>query len=104
MSTYWEVAENIIRTVTAAGGQAAHPGAEERLINYWAHGKGAAKIRWFAPCAFCRCKRELGRIAARPNSGLRMSEVPGLCNHLEVRATGHPPNPEHSRTKHCVPC
>jgi hypothetical protein len=82
--------------LTAAGGQAAHPGSTEKLMEYWAHGKGAAKIRWAEPCAFCRCLTYLGKY-------VRPDELKGLCANLEHRATGHWPNPQHSRTKHC-PC
>jgi hypothetical protein len=82
--------------VTAAGGQAAHPGDTQRLMEYWSHGKGAAKIRWAEPCAFCRCLTHLGKY-------VRPDELKGLCANLEHRATGHWPNPEHSRTHHC-PC
>ncbi len=30
----------------AAAGTARHPVDTERLMEYWAHGEGAAKIRW----------------------------------------------------------
>lgn len=92
------VQERIAATVAlaAAGGQAAHPGSTEKLMEYWAHGKGAAKIRWPEPCAFCRCLTHLRKY-------VRPDEVKGLCANLEHRATGHWPNPEHSRTHHC-PC
>jgi hypothetical protein len=82
--------------ITAAGGEIAHPGDTERLRAYWTTGKGAAKIRWAEPCAFCRCLTHLGKY-------VRPDELKGLCANLEHRATGHWPNPEHSRTKHC-PC
>lgn len=84
--------------LTAAGGESAHPGSTERLMEYWTHGEGAAKINWAAPCGFCRCLDHLSKYL---NGG--REEAKGLCNHLEQRATGHAPNPEHSRTKHC-PC
>jgi len=84
--------------LTAAGGQAAHPGSTERLMEYWTTGKGAARIRWAEPCAFCRCLTQVGQEAHLP-----LPELKGLCANLEHRATGHWPNPEHSRTHHC-PC
>jgi hypothetical protein len=67
-----------------------------QLDDYWTHGEGAAKIRWGQPCAFCRCKTQLGKYL----SGNRLE---GHCANLEKKATGHWPNPEHSRVKRC-PC
>lgn len=69
---------------------------EERLDSYWTTGEGAAKIRWAEPCAFCRCKTELGKY-------VKPGQLDGHCANLEKRATGHFPNAGHSRTKHC-PC
>src|SRR5689334_8507343 len=76
-------------------GTARHPVATERLMKYWAHGEGAAKIRWPVPCAFCRCLTHAGKYYPK--------NPKGLCANLEKRATGHWPNPEHSRVHHC-PC
>lgn len=70
---------------------------EARLDAYWTTGAGAARIRWPEPCAFCRCKRQLSR-------WLHGRELEGHCANLEREATGHWPNPEHLRTKHCAPC
>lgn len=70
---------------------------EERLDTYWTEGKGAAKIRWAEPCAFCRCLERLGKYLPDPH------RLKGHCANLEKRATGHWPNPEHSRTHRC-PC
>jgi hypothetical protein len=83
--------------ITAAGGEIAHPGDTARLKAYWTRGKGAAKIRWNEPCAFCRCLNQLRKYVPRED------ELKGLCANMEKQATGHWPNPEHSRTKHC-PC
>lgn len=69
-----------------------------RLDAYWTTGPGAARIRWAEPCAFCRCKRQLAKYLP---PGRRLE---GHCANLEKLATGHYPNPEHSRTRHCVPC
>jgi hypothetical protein len=69
---------------------------EERLDAYWTTGEGAAKIRWPEPCAFCRCLDHLGKY-------VNPDQVKGHCARLEKRATGHRPNVENSRTKHC-PC
>lgn len=86
--------------VTAAGGEIAHPGSTERLMEYWVSGRGAAKIRWQAPCPFCRCLTQLRKAT---KGKLPPEELRGLCHNLEVRATGHRPNVENSRTKKC-PC
>ena len=79
----------------ASVGTAMHPASTEKLMEYWAHGKGAAKIRWPEPCAFCRCLTHAGKYYPK--------DPKGLCANLEKRATGHWPNAEHSRTHHC-PC
>jgi hypothetical protein len=79
----------------ASVGTALHPGSTEELEEYWAHGKGAAKIRWPEPCAFCRCLERLTKYFPK--------NPKGLCANLEKRATGHWPNAGHSHTKHC-PC
>lgn len=71
-------------------------GGAGRLDRYWTEGEGAAKIRWAQPCAFCRCKTHLGKY-------VKPEQLDGHCADLEKRATGHWPNPEHSKTKHC-PC
>jgi len=96
MSNYSDVAKNIATTLVAAGGQVAHEGATERLMTYWSTGKGGIKIRWPEPCAYCRCLEHLGKY-------VHAHELHGLCANLEKRATGHWPNPTHSRQKHC-PC
>lgn len=69
---------------------------EEKLDRYWTEGEGAAKIRWAEPCAFCRCKEHLGKF-------IQGNKLDGHCANLEKRATGHWPNPQHSKTHHC-PC
>lgn len=76
----------------------ASPGAggAAKLDTYWTSGEGAAKIRWAEPCAFCRCKTQLGKYL----SGGRLD---GHCANLEKRATGRWPNAGHSRKKTC-PC
>jgi hypothetical protein len=68
----------------------------QKLDTYWTEGEGAAKIRWPEPCAFCRCKEHLGKF-------ITGNKLDGHCANLEKRATGHWPNPEHSKTHHC-PC
>ena len=62
--------------------------ATERLMNYWAHGEGAAKIRWGTHGDFDRCVRELTQhVPASIN-------VKGLCSNLHVRALGVRPGQE----------
>lgn len=73
---------------------------QERLDAYWAEGEGAAKIKWAVPCAFCRCLEHVGKATA---GKMPVSRLKGHCANLEKKATGHYPNPEHSRTHHC-PC
>lgn len=65
----------------------AHP-ATQRLMEYWAHGEGAAKIRWGQPGDFNRCVRQLSKYV-----GPHM--VKGLCSNLHVRALGVRPGQEH---------
>lgn len=79
----------------ASVGAVEHPAATEHLMTFWAEGEGAAKIRWPEPCAFCRCLTHLTKYFPR--------DPKGLCANLEKRATGHWPNAQHSRKKHC-PC
>lgn len=79
----------------ASVGTAMHPASTEKLMEYWAHGKGAAKIQWEAPCAFCRCLTHAGKYFRK--------NPKGLCANLEKRATGHWPNAAHSRVHKC-PC
>jgi hypothetical protein len=66
------------------GGTARHPVSTERLMEYWAHGEGAAKIRWGIDGDFERCVRELSK---HVSPGI----VKGLCSNLHVRATGGRP-------------
>jgi hypothetical protein len=72
------------RKVMAAGGQERHPGDTERLMAYWAHGEGAAKIQWGVPGDFARCEVELGKY-------VDPKMVKGLCSNLHERATGARP-------------
>jgi hypothetical protein len=88
--------EGLVAEIEAfAAGELTHPVSTQRLMEYWAHGKGAAKINWARSCAFCRCLEHLTKYFPK--------NPRGLCHNLEVRATGHRPNIENSRTKHC-PC
>ena len=63
-----------------------HPGDgdgdAERLRIYWAHGEGAAKIRWGTPGDFDRCVSHLRKHMPGPD----LAE--GYCNLLHHRALG----------------
>lgn len=97
----------LARDLRAAAGAAVYAvtpkgrAGEERLDTYWTEGKGAAEIDWPRPCAFCRCLKAMAEHAV-PH-GLSPTRVKGHCANLEKRATGHWPNPTHSKTHHC-PC
>lgn len=64
---------------------ASHSPATERLFRYWAHGPGAAKIRWAESGEFDRCRRHLGKYVHEPH------ELAGLCANLRHRAIGRWP-------------
>lgn len=66
-----------------------------KLIRYWTHGKGAAKIGWGAPCDFCSCLLHLRKYVPPV-------QVKGFCAKLHRRAMGRWPGPR-SHGKHC-PC
>lgn len=65
------------------GGAERHPADTERLMEYWAHGEGAAKIQWGIAGDYDRCLIELGKYVG---PGI----VHGLCQNLHERATGFP--------------
>lgn len=76
-------------------GREATPGdaaSTERLMNYWAHGPGAAKIGWGTAGDFDRCVVQLSKYVS---PGI----VKGLCSNLHQRATGarpgHAPGEQH---------
>jgi hypothetical protein len=66
----------------------------ERLMEYWAHGKGAALISWGHDGDFDRCVTQLSKYVGP-------DVVKGLCSNLHVRATGFRPGhaPGESRDK-----
>jgi hypothetical protein len=66
------------------GGAQRHPAATERLMEYWAHGEGAAKIGWGTPGDFDRCVVQLSKYVSP-------GVVKGLCSNLHQRATGFRP-------------
>jgi hypothetical protein len=76
-------------------GRKASPGdvkATERLMEYWAHGAGAAKINWGVAGDFDRCVAELSK---HVGPGI----VKGLCSNLHQRATGARPGHAASEQK-----
>jgi len=67
-----------------------NPGDPQRLKNYWAHGEGAAKIRWGTPGDHTRCVRLIQEAVTKDGKPpLPDHEIHGLCTNLEVMATGH---------------
>lgn len=89
-----QLARDLSHAVVAAA--TSKRGGGGQLDAYWTSGEGAAKIRWGAPCAFCRCLDQLGKY-------VDSKRVKGHCANLQKRATGKWPNAEGSRTKNC-PC
>lgn len=72
------------RPVKAAANPPAHTRMPNNLEDYWARGKGAAKIRWGTHGDFNRCRRHLAKY-------LRPDQVPGACANLHKIATGEWP-------------
>ena len=71
------------------GGQARHPAATERLMQYWAHGEGALKIRWKTEGDHTRCVRLIQEASTKGgHAPLPDHEIHGLCTNLEQMATG----------------
>lgn len=68
----------------------------ERLMDYWAHGAGAAKIAWGTGGDFARCEAELGKYVSP-------KVVPGLCANLHHKATGAWPGHAPGETKPRTP-
>lgn len=67
-------------------------GSESRLVEYWTHGEGAAKIKWGAPGDFDRCITNVqAAIAKGGGKPLGDHEIKGFCARLHVRATGATP-------------
>jgi hypothetical protein len=74
------------------GGTERHPVATERLMEFWAHGPGAARIQWDVPGDYARCIVEIQKAVTddgRPPLSDRV--IHGLCSNLHVRATGARP-------------
>jgi len=70
-----------LETLYAAGGLDRNRGNAENLRQYWAHGKGAAKIRWGTPGDWTRCVRHLSKfmgVRAKGYCQLRHKEATGM--------------------------
>ncbi len=63
-------------------GWVTEPGATKRLRDYWAHGPGAAKIKWGAPRDFYRCRSQLRKYVPNPDW------LNGLCANIHYDALG----------------
>lgn len=57
-------------------------GPQRNLINYWVHGKGAAKIQWGSEGGFRRCVVMVG---PKLPPGI---DVKGMCANLHKAAAG----------------
>lgn len=78
MMVLWGPREEIL---VAAGGLDRNRGNAEQLRRYWAHGKGAAKIRWGTPGDWKRCVRHLSKymgVRAKGYCQLRHKEALGI--------------------------
>jgi hypothetical protein len=67
-------------SIQAAGGLDRNRGNAETLRRYWAHGKGAAKIKWGVPGDWKRCVRQLAKylgVRAKGYCQLRHKEALG---------------------------
>lgn len=79
------------------GGAQRHPVDTERLMEFWAHGRGAAEIGWGTDGDFDRCVLHLSKFVGP-------GVVKGLCANLHHRATGawpgHAPGETHGHGHH----
>jgi hypothetical protein len=62
--------------------------SEQRLVEYWLHGPGAAKIAWGTPHDFDRC------VVLTAAAGVPAHMVKGFCSNLHVKALGVRPGQE----------
>lgn len=69
-----------------AAGVDTHPAAAAQLKEYWAHGKGALKIRWGTAGDHTRCVHLLSKYVGP-------EVVHGLCTNIQQLAIGHAGNP-----------
>lgn len=67
-------------------------GLPPQLIEYWTHGKGAAKIQWGSPGDFDRCVLNIqAAVTDGGDKPLGDRVVHGLCATLHKLATGAAP-------------
>lgn len=87
--------------MSMAGGKIAHPGDARRLLQYWAHGKGAADIRWGTDGDHTRCVR-LVQEAIVKGGGRPLSdhEIHGFCTNVQKEAIGYAGNPGEGNRGH----
>jgi phage portal protein BeeE len=88
-----KVSPELLAAAGRSVGSATHPAATEHLMEYWAHGEGAAKIGWGTPGSYDRCLVELGKY-------VRPDETHGLCANLYHKATGTWPGAHHGGKGH----
>jgi hypothetical protein len=86
-------------SIQAAGGLDRNRGNAETLRRYWAHGKGAAKIKWGIPGDWKRCVRHLGKylgVRAKGYCQLRHKEALGFYTsaHAKMDRAKHASNQE----------
>jgi hypothetical protein len=67
--------------------------ATQRLLKYWAHGPGRAKIQPEAPGAFHRCQVELGKY-------IQGRQLDGFCARVLHEATGMWPGSKEYNESH----
>jgi DNA-binding ferritin-like protein/2'-5' RNA ligase len=78
--------------IVAAAGVDTHPAAAERLRIYWAHGEGAAKIKWGVPGDWKRCVHHLEKfmgVRAKGYCTLRHHDALGVYPGQEDGGRGH---------------
>lgn len=66
----------------------------QRLRDYWAHGEGAAKIRWGVAGDFNRCRKQLAKYIANPEW------LAGTCANLHYAALGFWPAQHRAKSAH----
>jgi HK97 family phage prohead protease len=75
-----------MRVAGVATGNVTNPKGTAQLKEYWAHGKGALKVRWGTPGDHTRCVRLLSKY-------LPPNQVHGFCTNVQKLAIGHAGNP-----------
>jgi HK97 family phage prohead protease len=75
-----------MRVAGVATGNVTNPQGTAQLKAYWAHGKGALKVRWGTPGDHTRCVKLLSKY-------LPPNQVHGFCTNVQKLAIGHAGNP-----------